>query len=111
MHSAIAGLASVTNIEHWYEDEPLEPGRPDLVPPDQEPPASEPLLNPKVPDATLVSLIIKHSKVKGGTTRAYLKAEAERYGFNTGSVSPTLVKLTKAKQIKRIGKGVYAFVK
>ena len=61
----------------------------------------------KVPGgATLVDQILHHAK--RGVTRKELNGIAEQYGFNTGSVSPTLVKLVKAKRIFRIGKGVYS---
>lgn len=58
-------------------------------------------------DGTLVDLILHFAGADGGTTRAYIKAQAERSGFNVGSVSPTLVKLLMAKLIKRTGKGCY----
>lgn len=58
-------------------------------------------------EGTLVDLILHYATMSGGTTRAYIKAQAERSGFNVGSVSPTLVKLLMAKLIKRTGKGCY----
>lgn len=70
-------------------------------------PLEDPDIVPKF-EGTLRDLILHFGCSEGGTTRAYIKAQAERSGFNVGSVSPTLVKLGAEKLIKRIGTGVYA---
>ena len=60
------------------------------------------------PSRTLIEHILHHACREGGINRKELKNIAVQYGFNVGSVSPTLVKLMKARRLKRIGKGVYA---
>ena len=59
------------------------------------------------PKKSLVDLILLYADFGEGVSRKYLKTIASENGFNVGSLSPTLVKLIKAKKIKRIGKGMY----
>jgi hypothetical protein len=112
VHSVLASAGSVTSIEKWY-DEPQTSTLPigeaessnetDLLVAGEQPAG-------KVKGGqTLIEQILHHAKREGGVTRKELKDIAAQYGFNVGSVSPTLVKLVKDRKVKRIGKGVYAF--
>jgi hypothetical protein len=90
------GLETVHSAAEVDSSEPNNPAP--LPPPDHAPPR----------DMTLVEQILHHARREGGVHRKDLKAIAQQYGFNVGSISPTLVKLVKGKKIKRIGKGIYA---
>jgi hypothetical protein len=113
VHSAVMGLASVTEISHWYDDwkdapETLVDAAGNTLAGSQDSPAMEDTPAEKVKGDTLVNRILQRAARKTGVTRKELKAVAIDSGFNVGSVSPTLVKLIKDKKILRIAKGVYA---
>jgi hypothetical protein len=59
------------------------------------------------PKVTLTEHILHHCS-RPHVTRGHLVDIAKQYGFNPGSVSPTLVKLTSKKLLKRTGPGEYA---
>jgi hypothetical protein len=105
VHSAVAGLAHVADIQHWY-DEPQTTTEVEHV---EEVAPSEPSgVSTRVPGGTtLVQFILTRAIRSGGVSRAHIKTWAQENDFNVGSVSPTLVKLVAQKRIKRIGPGLY----
>ena len=115
VYQAVHNHAHIDSVEHWYDD-PVPVGEAESATETNLLEAGEtdfstkvyPEASAKLPSLTLVDIILKYAKTKGGVSRKFLKGLAEQNGFNTGSVSPTLVKLAASKRIFRIGKGVYS---